>query len=434
METTIDIIVGSWQVLGQMSWYLLFGFLIAGFLSVCLKPEWIERHLGGGGFRPIVIASLFGVPLPLCSCSVLPVAASLRRHGASRAATTSFLLSTPQTGVDSIAITYALLGPVLAIFRPLAALATGLLGGGFVRLADRPNRPDVDGAPESAACTEACCRETSSRSVVLRAIHYGFVVLPRDIGVALLIGVVVAGALTVLVPEDALAAYLGGGVTAILLLMVAGVPIYVCATASVPIAAGFIQVGASPGAALAFLIAGPATNAAAFTTIWKVLGRNTALLYLATVAVSAVGCGLLLDAIPGMEASIPPLGGHEHGTHGVGWLEHLGAVALLAVLALSSRMMFRHGTEHDHAAEQAGAGPAGRHIELTVTGLTCRHCVETVCRGMTEQPGVTSATVDLATGRTVVAGEDLDAERLIELVAELGYSAVECEPKGSEPG
>ena len=139
IDIVVRVALESWAVLGEMAPYLLFGFLMAGVLSICISPEFIERHLGGRGFGPVVKAALFGVPLPLCSCGVIPVAASFRRHGASRAATTSFLLSTPQTGVDSIAITYALLGTAFAVYRPIVALATGLLGGLLVMLFARSN-------------------------------------------------------------------------------------------------------------------------------------------------------------------------------------------------------------------------------------------------------------------------------------------------------
>src|SRR5210317_1122298 len=133
LEMILHIITEIWLVTTDMAWWLIFGFLVAGALSVAISPAWLERHLGGGGFGPVWKASLFGVPLPLCSCGVIPVAASLRQHGASRAATSAFLLSTPQTGVDSILVTYTMLGPLFAVFRPVIALLTGLLGGGLVQ-------------------------------------------------------------------------------------------------------------------------------------------------------------------------------------------------------------------------------------------------------------------------------------------------------------
>ena len=270
----------SWGVLGQMAPYLLFGFVIAGALSVWVSPAWVERRLGGQGLRGVFLASLLGVPLPLCSCGVIPVSASIRRHGAGRGATTAFLISTPQTGVDSIAVTYAMFGWLYAVFRPLAALATGMVGGVLAQLVE-PDGAKPDGHRSAPSpCREACCT-TDGGSRAIQAVRYGLVTLPRDIGLPLLIGVVIAGAIGALVPPQALQPYLGGGVVAILLAMAAGLPIYVCATASVPLAAGLMHLGASPGAALAFLIAGPATNAATLSVVWKLLGRRTVAVYLA---------------------------------------------------------------------------------------------------------------------------------------------------------
>ncbi len=331
-----NIVRESWSVLGQMAPYLLFGFLVAGVLSVCISPEFVERHLGGRGFGPVLKAAFLGVPLPLCSCGVIPVSASFHRHGASRAATTSFLLSTPQTGVDSIAVTYALLGTAFAVFRPAAALATGLLGGLLVMLFAQPNHDGESDEPKSPECAEACCAGRGRRNVVWRALEYGFIILPRDIGVALLVGVVIAGAIGALVPPNQWQPYLGGGILSILLMMALGIPLYVCASASVPIAAGLMHAGASPGTALAFLIAGPATNAATITTIWKLLGGRTAALYLLTVAISAIASGLALDwLIPAMEVGMPQLTGHSHEAMAGSWFSAFWAVLLLAVLACS---------------------------------------------------------------------------------------------------
>ena len=416
----IRLITESWQVLGQMAPYLLFGFLAAGVLSVCISPEWVRRHLGGRGIGSVLKAALFGIPLPLCSCSVIPVSVSMRRHGASRAATTSFLLSTPQTGVDSIFVTYALLGPVFALFRPVAALITGLLGGSLVQWFDA-SEATAAAAPDE--CAEACCADSGRRGVVWRVLRYGFVVLPRDLALALLIGIGIAGAMAALVPPGNLEMYLGGGVGSILLLMIAGVPVYVCATASVPIAAGFMHLGASPGAALAFLIAGPATNAATFTTIWKVLGRRTAGLYLVTIAVSAVACGLMLNwLIPAVAAAVPQLGSHAHAAAQGGWFDHAAAVALLAVLAFSFWTTRAHAP---HAVPQpaADAPPGVTRAELRVTGMTCNHCVENVRRALAACRGVRTTEVNLEGGRVAVAGDHLAPDQLVAAVTAAGYAA-----------
>jgi hypothetical protein len=415
----------SWAVLGEMAPYLLFGFLMAGILSICISPEFIERHLGGRGFGPVIKAAVFGVPLPLCSCGVIPVAASFRRHGASRAATTSFLLSTPQTGVDSIAITYALLGTAFAIYRPIVALATGLLGGLLVMLFVRSNGNGDAAEDQPPECHESCCSEEGSkRNIVWRALEYGFVTLPRDIGLSLLVGVVIAGAITATISTAELKPYLGGGVLSIVLMMALGIPIYVCASASVPIAAGLIHAGASPGAVLAFLIAGPASNAATITTVWKLLGRRTVFLYLLTIAVSAVGAGLALDwLLPTMKITVPDLGETCHDAMSGGWISAFWAVLLLAVLAFSYAATFlpqkEHAMKHEHDADSL----PGQRLELAIDGMTCSHCVATVTRALRGCHGVVSVEVDLATGRAVVVGDHLHSDQLTAAVAEAGYAA-----------
>jgi len=420
----------SWLVLGQMAPYLLFGFLVAGVLSVCFSPQWIERHLGGRGFGPVVKASLLGVPLPLCSCGVIPVAASLRRHGASRAATTSFLLSTPQTGVDSIAVTYALLGPVFAAFRPIAAFITGLLGGGLVQLFGEINSKDQSAGEKTSTCTEACCADRESGNVIMRSLSYGFVTLPRDIGAALLFGIVVAGTIAVVVPDNRWQAYLGGGIVSILIMMAIGVPIYVCATASVPIAAGLMHLGASPGAALAFLISGPATNAATITTTWKLMGRRTALLYLLTIAISAVGCGLLLDWLFSVvQIVLPQLNSHVHQhVHETGWLSAFWAIVLMLVIVLSYFRSPRKEAglrldEESTTEESTSTEPEAnlQSLEFTVSGMTCSHCAETVGGALRRSPGVRRVDVNLKEGRVVVTGKHLDAQKLADAVNALGY-------------
>ena len=255
----------------------------------------MERHLGGGGIWPLVKASIFGVPLPLCSCGVIPVSMSLHKHGASKGATISFLLSTPQTGVDSIFVTLSLLGPVFAVFRPLAAFVTGIFGGALVDVIGRATN-DKGQQPE---CTDECCNDAGRKNKIARGLKYGFVTLPRDIGKAMFVGLLIAAVISAIVPDGYFAEKLGTGILAMVVMMFLGIPVYVCATASVPVAAALILKGLTPGAALVFLMTGPATNAASFVTIWKSLGRSTAIAYLSAVAGCALLGGILLDYIAG---------------------------------------------------------------------------------------------------------------------------------------
>ena len=330
-EAAAKFVWETWMVLGQMSPYLLFGFLMAGILSVCVSPEFVERHLGGRGFGPVWKAVVFGMPLPLCSCSVIPVAAGFRRHGASRPAVTAFLLSTPQTGVDGILVTYALLGGVFAAFRPVAALITGLFGGLLVMLF-APSDAESSAEEPPAECGCCCCQE-KKRGVLRRICEYGFVTLPRDIGIPLLVGALIAGACSALISPNELKHYLGGGILSIIAMMALGVPVYVCASASVPIAVALVHLGASPGAVLAFLIAGPATNAATIATVWKFLGGRTVFLYLCTVAASAVAGGMALDGFwPNLKIAASP--SPEHCLANA-WTLSFWAAFLLIVLGVS---------------------------------------------------------------------------------------------------
>jgi len=324
-----SIIIDFWNTAVEMSPYLLFGFFVAGILSVFISQPLVERHLGGRGVWPLIKASLFGIPLPLCSCGVIPVSISLYKHGASKGSTISFLLSTPQTGVDSIFVTLSLLGPIFAIFRPLAALVTGVVGGALVDVFSR-DKKDMNQPPSK--CTDECCANDNKIRKVVGGLKYGFVTLPRDIGKAMLVGLVVAAFISALVPDGYFAEKLGTGIFAMVIMMILGIPVYVCATASVPVAAALILKGLTPGAAFVFLMTGPATNAASFITIWKALGRTTAITCLATVAGCALLGGILLDYLAaGIDLEIVT----HHGWMLPDAVKYISAVALLAILSFA---------------------------------------------------------------------------------------------------
>ena len=325
-EFVKSIAMGFWNTVLEMSPYLLFGFFMAGLLSVLVSKQLVEKHLGGRGFWPVIKASLFGVPLPLCSCSVIPVTMSLRKHGASRGAAVSFLLSTPQTGVDSIFVTYALLGPVFAIFRPVAAFITGIVGGVMVNLFGDSLE---NNSQQPQNCTDECCSCEHKTNPVMRIFKYGFITLPRDIGRAMLLGLVVAAFISALVPDGFFADKLGTGIFPMFVMMLLGIPMYVCATASVPIAAALMIKGLSPGAALVFLMTGPATNAASIVLIWKIMGRATALTYLAAVAGCALLSGIVLDYII---TGVTFANTAHHGWMMPRNIEYVSAVALFIVL------------------------------------------------------------------------------------------------------
>jgi len=391
-----------------MSPFLLFGFLVAGLLSVLVRPETVERHLGGRGFWQVFKAAVFGVPLPLCSCGVIPVAASLRRHGASAGATTSFLISTPQTGVDSIMVTLSLLGPVFAIFRPVVAFVSGLFGGLLVNIFGYDKGSSID---EHPVCTAECCSGDGGRGGILGVVRYGFVTLPGDINKALIIGIVIAGGISAAIPDNYLSGVLGGGIVSMLIMMAVGIPTYVCATASVPIAAALIMKGVSPGAALVFLMTGPATNAATITTVWKIMGKRIAFIYLLTIAVSGLAAGLVLDLV--LKGNAAHEMAHSH------WMlpAYVNTICAAVLLGILAYTLFRPAK----VSEAPRSAADELTVRILIDGMTCNQCAETVRRSLLEIAGVRGAVVDLKKGEATVSGSGFDVAELAKAVEALGY-------------
>lgn len=303
----------TWRLFEEASPYLFLGFGVAALLDMVVTEDKIVNHLGtsAGKFKSVLKAALAGVPIPLCSCGVIPAAISLKKRGANDGATLSFLISTPETGADSIAITYALLDPIMTVFRPLAAFTTAL-GAGIannliIREGKTPapkNLIKLSTTPDNTTCSASCgCHIEKNKAEggymqkVGEALKYAYVELLGDIAKWLIIGLVLAGIISYLIPEELIRSYLGGGVGSMLLMLLIGIPLYICATASTPLAAALIAKGMSPGTAFVFLLAGPATNAATITVVTRYLGKKAATLYLATIAIFALGFGLLLDFI-----------------------------------------------------------------------------------------------------------------------------------------
>ncbi|GAB4270536.1 MAG: SO_0444 family Cu/Zn efflux transporter [Deferrisomatales bacterium] len=287
----------SWEVLADAAPYLLFGFLAAGLIHGLVPTDLVAKHLGRGRFLPVLKAALFGIPLPLCSCGVLPAALGLRKKGASKGATVSFLVSTPETGVDSIALTYALMDPLMTLFRPLSAFVTAVVAGVAENLLGRDGEP---APPEPLPCgcaDEAPASHLPLRTRVRQGFRFAFRDLLGDLAPWLAAGFVLAGLISVLVPADFVSTHLGGGWLPRVVMLAVGIPLYMCATASTPIAAALLLKGLSPGAALVFLLAGPATNLASLTALLGTLGVAATARYLLSISVSALAMGTALDAV-----------------------------------------------------------------------------------------------------------------------------------------
>ena len=432
-----------------MSPYLLLGFGIAGLMHTFVPNRLYSRYLSGHDFRSVFYAAALGVPLPLCSCGVLPTAMSLRREGASKGATTSFLIATPQTGVDSIMATYSLMGLPFAIIRPLAALVTALLGGTLVNAFDRNGKEELH--------TSAHVSETpmTLKEKIIGALRYGYVDMMQDIGKWLVIGLVVAGLITVAVPDGFFATFAHRPLLGMLLVLACAVPMYLCATGSIPIAVALMLKGMTPGAALVLLMAGPAVNVASILVIRKVLGKRTLWLYLATIVGGALAFALGIDHLLPREwftESLATITAACH-TH-TPWFYVLCTIVLLALLvnALVRRFVRKpaseacgcggacHGNEgacHEDTCKEEGC--CGKETDATeealplhegkptervfiVTGMHCNHCRNSVLRIVGNLPGVDSVEVDLPSGRMSISGT-ADKESIIQAVDALGFTA-----------
>ena len=285
----MNIVYAFAHVFAMMAPWLVFGFLMAGIIAVWVPRNWINRMMGGSsGIRGILRAVAIGVPLPICSCGVLPIATGLKKHGAGNGPTAAFLISTPQTGVDSILATYALMGPVFAVARPVAAALTGLVGGAVVA--------SVGGEDASAAVVE----ETAATSRGIRAILWqAYRRLLGSVAKPLAIGLAISALVTVFVPDNFFAdAFHGNDWIAMPVMALVGFPMYVCSTASIPIAASLVAKGVSPGAAFVFLMVGPAMNAMSLTTVGALIGRKAAAAYVATIIAGAILCGVAINLVP----------------------------------------------------------------------------------------------------------------------------------------
>ena len=307
-----------------MSPYLLLGFLLAGLMHAFVPGKFYTKYLSRKSFRSVLNAALLGIPLPLCSCGVIPTAMSLRKEGASKGAVVSFLIATPQTGVDSIVATFSLMGLPFAIVRPIAALFTAIFGGVIVDKAE-PEKKCCCHSEEKKGEEHSCCCHTKQEEAehvchchseekkgegschchshksfftkIKEALTYAYVDMMEDIGKWLVIGLVVAAAITVLVPTEYFAVFQGNTLASMLLVLCIAMPMYLCATGSIPIAVALMMKGLTPGAALVMLMAGPACNFASMLLIRRSLGLRTMLVYILSIVLGAVAFGYVIDML-----------------------------------------------------------------------------------------------------------------------------------------
>ena len=285
MQVIINILYNFWNLSIEMAPFLLLGFLLAGLLSIFISKELIKKHLSNKSKYAVIKSVILGIPLPVCSCGVIPLAASIREKGASKGSTASFVTSTPQTGIDSIIITYDMIGMTFALIRVSVAFISGIVTGLIVDFF-KNNKNDY-------YFSENEFHDFKKRKIK-DGLKYAFYNLPKSLFKPLMIGILFASLISTFIKDDYFISY-NSTFTEIIFISLISIPMYICSTASVPLALSFINLGISPGAVLIFLIIGPATNTITLTTLWKIIGKKETILFIGSIIINAVIFGILLN-------------------------------------------------------------------------------------------------------------------------------------------
>ena len=447
-----------WQLVtlfSEMAPFLLLGFLLAGILHV-----WVPNHLyvpkiSKTNFKSVLWSALFGIPLPICSCGVIPTSIALRKEGASKGASVSFLISTPATGVDSILATYSLLGGPFAILRPVAAFMTAMLGGLFTNVVTK-KEPETgvavvgethephhehehcDCEGDHCSCSQEGHDEHSKKSFVQKVretLEYGFVNMIGDVSKWLIIGLLLGALIAAFVPDDFFLFLHEYPLLCMVVVLVLAMPMYTCATGSIPLALALVEKGITPGAALVLLMAGPATSIASMLVVGKAFGKRTLAAYLTSIALGALFFGFVIDTffMDSFLASMLPHASAEcHGHGALGVFDYICAV-LFAVLIIYAKFAHKgcggHDEHHHHEGECHCNGHHHEHEEPVVVtyrvlGMSCSHCKACVEKATLRLDGVLSAEADVANKELRVqwhGDDDVDETALKNAVEEAGF-------------
>lgn len=347
-----------------MAFYMMLGLVMVAMIKIFVSPQMIMKYIGGNNLKSIVVASAIGVPLPLCSCGVLPTAIEIRKSGANIGASTAFLISTPQTGVNNIIATYGMMGIFMAIYRPIAAFVSGIIGGLITGFFDKNNKKLIKTEETAHSCcshnevvkAETCCsnakagvedincpscKEKTQEDIawslkVKNSFKYAFGAFVGDIAVPFLVGVAIAALISVLIPDDFFLRYgINNSLVMMILMIIIGLPMYICSTSSIPIAIALIMKGISPGAAFVFLFVGPVTNIASIILLSKTWGLKPTVAYIVSVIIMSILFGLLLDFILNITNIQLGLVTH-HNMHGAISFTMLAGAIIFTILLLYS--------------------------------------------------------------------------------------------------
>jgi len=403
-----------WDICLEMAPFLILGFVFSGIISVLIDDTLVYKQIGQKKFSSIIKSTLMGIPLPLCSCGVIPVAATLKDYGASKGATTSFLVSTPQTGIDSIFLTYGMLGPVFAIFRPAAAFVSGIFCGIVVNTIDNDNvmqpKPVTKFSKSSATIFEK----------IKIGVEYGFLTLPKDIVVPLFQGLLIAACIGYFIPPDFIASFLSSNsFLEYFVMLIVSLPLYVCATASIPIALVLFMKGVSPGAVFVFLMAGPATNASSIAVIGNIMGKKILYLYISLIASTAVFFGIIFDLFFQIDKNIISKHIHHHNHENTFYI--ILTIFFGVIMANAYRSKLKKEVPKMNTPKTSNEDHIDS-LDFIVKGMTCSHCKESVESSVKSIDEKIETFVNLSTGEVSIKGFSLDKLKVKEKIESRGFT------------
>ena len=403
-----------WSICLEMAPYLLLGFLFSGIISVFIDDSLVYKQIGQRKFSSVLKSTLMGIPLPLCSCGVIPVAATLKDYGASKGATTSFLVSTPQTGLDSIFLTYGMLGPVFAIFRPVAAFISGLFCGLIV------NSIDEEEHIHHPLDSKIKKNDSSFVERLKSGVKYGFLTLPEDIVVPLFQGLVIAACIGFFVPPNFIASYVSANsFLEYFVMLLVSLPLYVCATASIPIALVLYSKGISAGAIFVFLMAGPATNASSIAIIGNIMGKKILYIYMVLIACSAVFFGVVFDLFFKINDNVLSKHNHQHLHENSIYI--FFTILFGFIMANAYYAKSRKNNSNVEISESYNSNHT-ESLDLVVNGMTCSHCKESVESSIKSINSNAETSIDLSSGKVHIKGFNLDRLAIKEKIEGRGFT------------
>ncbi len=412
MNKVIEFIENSWMTTLDLAPWLLLGLAIAGLLHIFIPDNFVRKHLGHGRISAIFKAVAFGVPMPLCSCGVIPAALGIKKQGADDGAALGFLISTPQTGVDSIMVSGSLLGLPFAIFKLVSAFVLGITGGIITFFVDSKTKPEINETKKSIEATE------QPPKTIKELFNFAIDDLLKMIWRWLFAGILISAAITTWLPKDLFQNYLGTNIwISMFIVLLVSLPMYVCATASVPIAAALVATGMPIGAALVFLMAGPASNVATIGAVYRTFGTKKLLIYLGTIIIGSLLSGWLFNSVIAEQTVNTVMQHHKTGI--------IAIIAAVTLLLLMLRFAIKEFKVRVYESKQKRISKNMESITFHVKGITCQGCANKLKPALNAINGIATTQIDIEKGTVTVKGTKFNNEELLQEIKKCGFTPIQ---------